>query len=600
METSMTSASMNDALHTLVRAATPARRRLFGLTIVLMLVGAAAELATIGAVLPFLALVTNPSIITRYPTLEATFDRIGGGPDGLVFAAAGLLVLVAIVSGLVRLALTWTNLKFMLLYGHDLGRQVFGRLLRQPYRDFVTRNSSVAVASFEKLNAVIFGVLMPVMQGLAAGVIALFIVIGLFILNPVAASMAGFSLGATYLIVTLCTRARLARNSSALASASIGRVKVVQEGLGGIRDILIDKSQSVYEDSFAEHDYRYRNALVVNNMISLAPRYLVETAVIVMIAVITVYFARQSGGLIAAVPVLGALAIGAQRLLPLVHLAYGGWIAFAGSRQLVVDIADLLEMPVLKDSPVQESPLPFAGEIVVDDLSFSYHGSERALHGVSLTIVKGERIGFVGRTGSGKSTLIDLLMGLLPPTQGEIRVDGVALSDANMARWQAQIAHVPQAIFLSDGSIASNIAFGVPVQDIDMDRVRDAARRADIDTFISSQPAGYDATVGERGVRLSGGQRQRIGIARALYKGASVLVFDEATSALDEGTEAAIMRSIYDLGDDVTLLLIAHRLSTLTGCDRIIRLEQGTVAPQEFLSAPAPASAPRRPLPSLS
>ena len=451
--------------------------------------------------------------------------------------------------------------------------------MRQPYSDFVTRNSSVALASIDKLNAVVNGVLLPVMQAMTAATISLFIIVGLFVIDPIAALMGGVALGVTYFAVSFATRGRLRRNSAILSATATERVKVVQEGLGGLRDILIDNSQEVYEKSFSQLDYRYRSAMAVNTIIGTAPRFIIETSVMVMIAVITVYFAQQPGGLVAAIPVLGALAIGAQRLLPLVHLSYLGWTAFASKSRILIDVAELLELPILKSPGALDDrrTLPFEDAIAFNDVTFRYQENAPALRNVDLTIARGERIGFVGKTGSGKSTMIDLLLGLLQPTDGTIAIDGTTLDEDNVAQWQAQIAHVPQAIFLSDGSIASNIAFGVPQDAVDLERVRDAARRADIDAFIMDQPGGYEATVGERGVRLSGGQRQRIGIARALYKGATVLVFDEATSALDEATETAIMESIYRLDRDVTLLMIAHRITTLAGCDRIVRLDQGRI-----------------------
>lgn len=576
----MSSLTKTGAVRSLANAATPARRKLFALTIALMLLGALAELATIGAVIPFLALVTAPARAEGFPLLAGFAALFGGGQRGLILAGAAVLTFVAICAGIIRLTLTWSNLKFTQLYGHDVGRQIYGRLLRQPYGDFVTRNSSVALSAFDKLNGVIAGILLPVMLGTSAAVISVFIAITLVLIDPVAATIAGVSIIATYALVIAFTRAKLMRNSIILSAALTGRTRIVQEGLGGLRDILIDNSQPVYEQAFADLDRRYRTASATNTMVGLAPRFVVETAVVVMIAIVTVYFAQKPGGLIAAVPVLGALAIGAQRLLPLIHQAYNGWTAYAGNSQLLLDVAELLQISVLKtpDGGAPVDRLPFEKNIVVDHVSFGYPGREAALCDLSLTIAKGERVGFVGRTGSGKSTLIDLLMGLLNPSEGQILVDGVTLDAQNVAGWQAQIAHVPQAIYLSDGSVASNIALGVARDNMDFDRIREAARRADIDEFIMSHPQGYEATVGERGVRLSGGQRQRIGIARSLYKGANVLVFDEATSALDESTEEAIMNSIYGLDKSVTLLMIAHRLSTLSGCDRIIRLNQGRIS----------------------
>ena len=246
---------------------------------------------------------------------------------------------------------------------------------------------------------------------------------------------------------------------------------------------------------------------------------------------------------------------------------------------MLADVVALMRAPMVTSVPRDraKAPIPFKRDITLDQMSFRYATRGPALHNVSLTIARGERIGLVGETGSGKSTLLDVLMGLLDPTSGAVLIDGEPLSDSNRANWQAQIAHVPQAIYLADSSIAANIAFGEPPDAIDMERVRDAAVHAHIAEFIASLPDGYSTTVGERGIRLSGGQRQRIGIARALYKRASVLVFDEATSALDSKVEAAIMHSIFELERELTLIMIAHRPTTLSGCDRIVRLAAGEI-----------------------
>jgi ABC-type bacteriocin/lantibiotic exporter with double-glycine peptidase domain len=245
-----------------------------------------------------------------------------------------------------------------------------------------------------------------------------------------------------------------------------------------------------------------------------------------------------------------------------------------------LDVLEILDLTIETNFP-SKVPVSFQREIALDRVSFRYLGDRpMVLHEVTLTIQKGARVGFVGKTGSGKSTIVDLVMGLLKPTAGKIKIDGMELNPQNVRGWQSQIAHVPQAIYLADTSIAENIAFGMPETKIDLVRVRDAARRAELAEFIESLPDAYQTMVGERGIRLSGGQRQRIGIARALYKRASVLLFDEATSALDNETEAAVMRSIESLGRDLTMIIIAHRLSTVEICDRIFRLEDGRLVAQ--------------------
>jgi ATP-binding cassette subfamily B protein len=296
----------------------------------------------------------------------------------------------------------------------------------------------------------------------------------------------------------------------------------------------------------------------------------------VLIALLAYSMAISKGGLAAAMPALGALALGAQRLMPLIQQAYQSWIQVSGNRQLLHDVVVLLQQPVSEEVRSDIKRLPFDREIRFEQVSFRYQPKQPfVLEKIDLTFAKGGRIGFVGTTGSGKSTAMDLLMGLLQPTDGLIRVDGIPLTEAARLCWQSNIAHVPQAIYLTDTSFADNIAFGIPPEKIDLSRVRKAAFQAQISEFIDSQPAGYNSIVGERGVRLSGGQRQRIAIARALYKQADVIVFDEATSALDNETELAVMGAIAGLSKDITIFIIAHRISTLKNCTQIVELMAG-------------------------
>jgi ATP-binding cassette subfamily B protein len=305
----------------------------------------------------------------------------------------------------------------------------------------------------------------------------------------------------------------------------------------------------------------------------------VELLGILFIAIIAYSLAVGGGGLETALPTLAALALGAQRLLPALQILYLNWTSLRAGQDSVEDGLQFLEQPfpeyANKENP---APLNFSHNIQLQDVYFKYHeDAPKVLNNLKLVLKKGGRYGFIGTTGCGKSTLLDIIMGLLPPTEGKLMIDGQEISAQNLRSWQLNIAHVPQAIYLSDATLAENIAFGVEPKKIDILRVREAAQKAQIAETIEALPQKYDTFVGERGIRLSGGQRQRIGIARALYKNAQVIVFDEATSALDNETELAVMEGIEQLADDLTILIVAHRVSTLRRCDKIFRMDKGEV-----------------------
>ena len=338
--------------------------------------------------------------------------------------------------------------------------------------------------------------------------------------------------------------------------------------------MLIDGTQSVYCTTYRAADLRLRRAQGSNQFLGNFPRFGIEALGMLLISALAYGMAREPGGMAVAIPVLGALALGAQRMLPILQQAYGSWTAIRAGQASLQDALSLLDQP-LPDHADQPAPvpIPFSQRLCIDQLSFRYSAeTPLVLRNLTLSVEKGSRVGFIGATGSGKSTLLDIVMGLLQPTEGTIAVDGVQITPSNLRSWQAHIAHVPQSIFLADTSIAENIAFGVSLEHIDMERVKDAAGRAQIAQAIESWPQQYKTKVGERGVRLSGGQRQRIGIARALYKQADVIVFDEATSALDNETERAVMQAIESLGDDLTIFIIAHRLTTLKNCSCVVKL----------------------------
>jgi len=561
------------------------RRQLqFGLLMGLMLVSAFAEVVSLGAVLPFLGVLVAPDRVFSHPIVADVAQTWGmTSADQLVLPLTVAFATAALIAGAIRILLLWASTRIAFATGADLGIEAYRCTLYQPYRVHMTRNSSEVISGItNKVNNVVFMVLLPLLTLVSSTVLLVAIMIALIAINPMVASVAAVGFGASYALISWMSRRRLHRNSMRIAYEQTQVVKALQEGLGGIRDVLLDGTQPVYCDIYRQADHPLRRAQGNNAFIGGSPRYFMETLGLVLIAGLAYALSRQVGGIAAALPVLGALAFGAQRLLPALQQIYSAWASIAGSYASLADTIELLDQPLVAEL-LQPAPatLLFQKDIQFRDARFRYtDDGPWVLDGLNLTIPKGARVGFVGNTGSGKSTTLDLLMGLLVPTEGELLVDGQPISGIRVRAWQQTIAHVPQSIYLADATLADNIAFGVPPANIDLDRVRQAAHQAQIADFIESSPEGYQAYVGERGIRLSGGQRQRIGIARALYKQASVLVFDEATSALDNATEQSVMDAIEGLSSDLTILLIAHRLTTVRRCDIIVELEHGRVVAQ--------------------
>ncbi|MES2902609.1 MAG: ABC transporter ATP-binding protein [Pseudomonadota bacterium] len=572
------------AIRALFRTLTPRRRRQAIGTVILMLIGALAEVVSVGSVLPFLAVLTNPDKLDTIPVVGPMIASLP--PDtNLVALTATIFISLFIISGLLRLFLAYVSQSLAFSIAYDLSLRAFSHLIRQPYPYYVERHSGEALSQFEKLNYITFSTLLPALQALISTVVASLLIALLIVVNPKIALISAGLLISTYLLISLGVQAILRRNSEAGALHSMLRVKRVQEAMGGIRDILLDRSQPAFERAYQQSASIYRRVSTISSFIAQAPRLLIEMIGMVMIGAYAWSLADNPGGLVAAIPMLGALALGAQRLLPLLQQSYMGWSSFVSTRQNIIDVVELISLEDrLPPAPAPGAAL-FNRSIEFEKVGFSYPTGGKVLQDIDFTISRGERIGIAGTTGSGKSTLMDLLLGLLEPSEGAIQIDGQPLDDMRRAGWQAEIAHVPQAIYLTDDTLAANIAFGVLDGEIDHARVARAAASAGIGEFIATLPEGYATKTGERGIRLSGGQRQRIGIARALYKRASVLVFDEATSALDTRTEEGVMASIGALAKDITIIMIAHRLTTLKDCDRVIHLEAGRIERIEKPSA---------------
>lgn len=576
--------SLNHLLQRLWAHLSRRRQKQLFMLFVLMLISALSEIISLGALIPFLAVLTTPEKVFAYPQVASIANDFGiASAKDLVFPLTMVFALAALAAGALRMFLMWANMRLGLAIGSDLSIDLYRRTLYQPYHVHLARNSSEVITGItHKINGAAFGVLQPALILLSSAVLLIGVMSMLIAIDPVAALVSALGFGISYVIIAFVARQRLKSNSEQVANGEIQMVKALQEGLGGIRDVLLDGAQPLYCEIYKQADYPLRRAQGNSQFINASPRYAMEAIGMVLIAMLAFGLSHQYGGIASALPVLGVLALGAQRLLPALQAIYGGWVSIMSCQASLAATLTLLEQPLPPEaSESAPPPLNFRQSIQLQNIRFRYSDSTPwVLDALNLTIPKGARVGFVGATGSGKSTVLDILMGLLLPTEGALLVDSQPVSGRHQRAWQRTIAHVPQSIYLADTTLAENIAFGVRKKDIDMERLRQAAKQAQIAEFIENRPHGYDAFVGERGIRLSGGQRQRIGIARALYKQASVLVFDEATSALDNATEQSVMEAIDGLNRDLTILIVAHRLTTVRSCDVIVELGNGRVIAQ--------------------
>ena len=554
------------------------RQKQFYLLLILMMIASLFEVVSIGAIIPFLGVLTAPEQVYQHQMTQPVIQLLQlTSPSQLLFPLTVVFISSALLAGIIRLFLLYVMTKMVHATGADLSVNIYRRTLYQNYTTHIARNSSEVINGIiTKTNGVVGGVIEPILVMLSSIVLIIAIMIALLSIDIVIALISLFIFGLLYWCVIIYTRKTLQENSQCIAEQSTQMVKSLQEGLGGVRDVLIDGTQEFYCKLYRNADISLRKASATNAFIGGSPRFVMEAVGMAVIASLAYTISLRENGIVTVIPVIGALALGAQRLLPALQQAYKAYSQIKGSYSSFIDVLNLLEQPLPEyaDQP-QPKPIYFVKEIKLNNLNFRYtEDSPWILKNVNLSLKKGSRIGFIGVTGSGKSTLIDIVMGLLPPTEGVLIIDNQTINSRNRRAWQAHIAHVPQNIYLSDSTIEENIAFGIAKELIDHQRVKKAAQQAQIAELIEQWKDGYQTFVGERGIRLSGGQRQRIGIARALYKQANVLIFDEATSALDNETEQAVMDAIEDLGEEITILIIAHRLTTLKGCDKIIKLEK--------------------------
>ncbi|MCH8466825.1 MAG: ABC transporter ATP-binding protein/permease [Roseinatronobacter sp.] len=551
-----------------------------------IIIGALASAVMVGSIMPFLTVRADPARIVSTPALAWAFDAFGfisvyGFLIGLGFASFAVIVL----SSAIQIAKTWVVARFSTMRVHSISHRLLGTYLAQPYGFFLNRHSGdMGPRVLAESGQVVGSFFRPAAELIAATLTTAAIVGLLLWVEPVVALVAFAVLGGIYGVVYLLTRQRLKRLGQIRVAANRQRFRMTNEALTGIKDIKLLGREVAYLDRFAEPSLQMARVQVTVAVLSQVPQLALQAVAlggVILLCLVLIDPAGLASGaaLGGLLPVLGVFAFAGQRLMPELSKLYQS-LAQIQSGSAAVDAVydDLVQRKSLR-SISRKTPIGMGlrTSLVLENISYNYPNADQAgIRDLSLSISAGEKIGIVGSTGAGKTTLADIILGLLEPDQGRMVVDGVEITSDNTRAWMQSVGYVPQDIFLTDAPVAENIALGVMPGAINQEHIRKAARIARIDQFIMGElPDGYQTPIGERGVRLSGGQRQRLGIARALYHDAELIVFDEATSALDNLTEAEVMDAIDALPGDKTVLMIAHRLSTVKRCDRIIVLEKG-------------------------
>jgi ABC-type bacteriocin/lantibiotic exporter with double-glycine peptidase domain len=566
----------------------PQRRRVLAVQVISVAM-AFSTVTGIAAIVPFFAVLGEPRLIDQNRQLHWLYFHAGfSDRHGFVIALGLAFIAMVLIANLINLLGSLAMNRLALRIGSELQTSLFAEYLSRPYA-FHTGTNSTALFNnvVYETTRVTSGILQSALLLVTNLVTALFIIVSVLLLKPTISLAVLPALAGGYVLIYVSVRNHLLRLGDAHSRAWLDRSKIVNESFGAIREILLMQDRRLFHEVFEHASGEVAETTAHIHVVGQIPKHVMECVAVSALVGAALVASTRDMGMGSWLGELTFIAFAAYRLLPILQLIFVCIARIRADRAAFVRIAPDLRRPRAAGPAPLSRDLPEAGsclprdckDIEIKEVSFQYAaGGSYALDGINLCIPAGATVGLVGANGSGKTTLLDLIAGLLVPTTGEVRLDGVALSDANRAAWQAQIAYVPQNIFLLDSSIANNIAFGVPSNAVDRQRMVHAARLAQLEQFIAGLPEGYNHTVGERGIKLSGGQRQRIAIARALYKGAPVLLLDEAMSALDGMTEAELMTALGGLRGRCTIILIAHRKSMVRWCDVIFQLDGGRIS----------------------
>jgi ABC-type multidrug transport system fused ATPase/permease subunit len=560
----------------------PQERRRAVLLLGMVLVMALLDVIGVASIMPFMAVLANPQLIETNAILAAVYAALGFADLQSFLFFLGISVFVALVVSLAFKALTtYVQLRFILMREYSIGRRLIKGYLHQPYSWFLNRNSAdLGKTVLSEVHEVIKGAMAPMMTMIAQGVVALAIFALLLTVDPKLTLIVAAVVGVSYGLIFKLISGYLLRIGSERVAANRQRFTAVSEAFGAVKDIKVGGLEQAYIRRFSQPSKTFAKHRASAAILAQLPRFGLDAVVFGGMLLILLYQMSSSGGFATVLPIIALYTLAGYRLMPALQLIFVSMSQLRFARPALDTLhADLISLTPAPYNYHDVVPLSLTRAITLNNICFTYHKAAKpTLRNITLTIPIHSTIGLVGSTGSGKTTTVDLILGLLEPEQGTLEVDGLVIDANNRRQWQKSIGYVPQQIYLADDTVAANIAFGVEPNKIDQKAVERAARIANLHEFVTNElPQGYATTVGERGVRLSGGQRQRIGIARALYHYPQVLIFDEATSALDNLTEQAVMEAVHNLKQEVTIIIIAHRLTTVRKCDRIILLEKGRI-----------------------
>jgi ATP-binding cassette, subfamily B, bacterial PglK len=557
-------------------------RKQVSLLLIMVIIMAFIDMVGVASILPFMAVLSNPSLIDTNIILNSMFkvaNSFGVNSNHEFLLTLGFMVFVLLIISLIfKAATTYMQIRFVQMREHSIGKRLVEGYLHQPYSWFLSRHSAdLGKNILSEVGQLTGGGIAPLIELISKGILAIAIITLLIIANPKLALIVAFSLGTSYLITFYFVRKKLKNIGEEKLINNRLRYTSISDAFGAVKEVKIGGLEEIYTKNFSKYAEIYARSLATTQVIAQLPRYILEAIAFGGILLILLYMITQTGSFNDSLPIISLYILGGYRLMPALQQMYVSFTGLTFIGPSLDKIYDEIKNLERNNREQNHDVLSFNKLISLKNITYNYpNTTKKVIKDISLSISKNFTVGFAGSTGSGKTTTVDIILGLLRAQKGTLEVDGKIITEQNSKAWQKFIGYVPQNIYLSDDTIAANIAFGIESKEINQNIVDKVAKIAKLHNFIIDDlPNKYQTIIGERGARLSGGQRQRIGIARALYHNPKILVLDEATNALDNQTEKAVMDALNNLKKEITIIIITHRLSTLKNCDRIFLLEKG-------------------------